>query len=176
MKKTTVLLALFLLVPITCSLAQKHQLYVTYSQSKFIYSSGFEYAFYFNKYIGILAGANGLYKEHKPNQIANSNDDVTLNFHNANVGVCSQPFIMNNHKIGATIGFKTYYSPEFKKLTYYEAGGYYIYFDNSEIRPAFGVDFGIIYSFKRFNSIIKYDTARYKFRFGIGYTFGKKPL
>ncbi len=158
----------------TNAYSQYKNVWLTYSQSKFIYSPGIEANYFFNNRIGIQAGVNSIIHTYNPNQVANVYFNQTFNFYNANVGLSSYFYNKKEQKLGVTVGFKAYYGPNYKFLAHYKTGGYNIYFDSSLWKPNFGVDFGIFYVKNKFTTIAKFDTAQKKIRFGIGYSFGKK--
>lgn len=152
--------------------AQKSNVWLTYGQSKFLYSPGAEFNIFINQHIGFQVGVSTYFQAYDENKIVNSSDANSFNFHNANIGLCSHILNKGEHKFGTTIGCKMYYGPEFKILHYYTNGGYNIYFDSSELRPDYGIDMGLFYSYKKITGLLKFDTARKKIRLGIGYSFG----
>ncbi|MBL4624488.1 MAG: hypothetical protein JKY42_05050 [Flavobacteriales bacterium] len=151
--------------------SQKTNIWITYGQSKFMYSPGVEVNYFFNQHIGLQMAVNTYFEVYNPSQIVNITDDYLFNFYNANLGLSSYLLYTEKHKIGVEIGFEMYYGPEFVLLHKYEQEGYSIYYDSSELRPSYGADFGIFYTFQKISTLIKFDTARKKMRFGIGYTF-----
>lgn len=172
MKSIKILFIIYLLgVCSNVAFAQKTNAWLTYGQSKFMYSPGIEVNHFINKHIGIQIGVNTYFQYFDPQRVTNITDDYTFNFYNTNLGVCAYILQKENHHLGVTAGFKIYYGPEYETLHYYEAGGYYIYFDSSGLNPAYGADFGIFYTFKKITGIIKFDTARNKIRVGLGYSF-----
>ncbi|MCV6630708.1 MAG: hypothetical protein OIF50_12725 [Flavobacteriaceae bacterium] len=154
--------------------AQKANLWMTHGYSKFLQAPGVEANYFFGKHIGVQLGVSAYLQDYNPNQIANTTDDSSINFYNANIGLSHYLLRKPSHALGITAGFKIYYGPNYKPLYFYEEGGYTIYFDNSGLRPSYGADMGIFYNFKRISFLIKFDTAREMFRFGIGYVFIKK--
>ena len=151
--------------------SQQKNIWLTYGQSIFLYSPGVEFNSFVNKRIGFQLGINTYILDYNPKKIINISDYNTFNFYNANIGLCSN--ILNNkkYKLGVVLGFKAYYGPEFKPIHYYKDE--YIYFDSSELRPTYGVDFGFFYTYKRITGLLKFDTARKKLRVGFGFTFNK---
>lgn len=173
MKFKIVIISCFIFFSAT-TFSQKNNVWTTYGQSKFIYSPGLEFNHFFTKHIGIQFGVSMYFQDNEPYRIVNVSDSYSYNFfYNANIGLCTNIINKPKHKLGLTSGFKIYYGPEFDILHYYNAGKYYIYFDSSELRPSYGVDFGVFYSYKKITGLVKFDTARKKIRFGIGYTFGE---
>lgn len=173
MKIIKIILTGWFILILSTAFSQKNNVWLTYGQSTFLYSPGVEFNFFFKKYIGFQIGASTYFEDYNSNKIVNKSSKDLFNFHNANIGLCSNILTKKNSKLGLTLGFKIYYGPEYKHLHYYKDEGYYIYFDASELRPAYGVDFGLFYSYKRITGLLKFDTARKNFRFGFGYTFGK---
>ncbi len=152
--------------------SQQYNVWLTYGQSKFLYLPGAEFNFFINKHIGFQAGFSTNIKCYDENKVVNDSETYPFNLHNGNIGICGNILRRGNHKIGATIGLKAYYGPDFEILHYYKKGGYNIYFDSSELRLDLGVDLGFFYSYKRITGLFKFDTARKKIRIGIGYSFG----
>jgi len=172
MKKLIVLLLLFCSIT-NYSIAQNKNIWLSYGQSKFLYSPGVEFNLFFNNNFGFQIGANTYFQNYDSSQVVNSTDSYSFNFHNTNLGACYRFKYKDNHVFSFSTGVKMYYGANFEFLYFYEQGGYPIYYDSSELRPHFGVDLGISYSYKRISTLIKFDTARERFRFGIGYYFGK---
>lgn len=110
---------------------------------------------------------------HDEIQIVNRTERSSVNFYNANIGICRNFRINENHHLGLTVGGKLYYGPYFREIAYYNQGGYSIFADSFYLRVSTGIDLGIYYSFRRISALIKYDTARKQLRFGIGYRFMK---
>jgi hypothetical protein len=175
-KKDNTLLILIFFLSLNNVSSQKSNIWLSYGQSVFMYSPGIEANLFFNKYIGLQLGVNTYFQTYDRKKIVNVSDDYSFNFYNANINICAYILVKSKHKIGVTTGFKTYYGPEYEVLHYYNHGGYNIYFDSSELRPSYGIDLGLFYLFKRASAILKYDTARNKFRIGIGYSFGQLIL
>lgn len=152
--------------------SQKNNLWLTYGQSKFLYSPGLEFNYFLKKKIGIQVGICTYFQDYDENKIVNYKDFNSFNFHNANLGLCTNVLTKKEHRFGVELGFKVYYGAEFEILNYYKKGGYNIYYDSSELRPAYGIDLGLFYSFKKVTGLLKFDSARQKMRIGIGYLFG----
>ncbi|MCG8412181.1 MAG: hypothetical protein MI739_12950 [Bacteroidales bacterium] len=165
---TLILLCLLSLKPF----AQRNNIWITYGHPKFLYTPGVEANYFLNKYIGIQLGVSTYLLDYNKNQIVNITNNAKFNFYDVNIGACTM-LLNKKHKLGATLGIKVHYAPEFDVLHYYEAKGYNIYFDSSELRPSYGADLGLFYCYKRITGIIKFDTSRNKFRVGIGYSFKK---
>jgi hypothetical protein len=153
--------------------SQQKNIWLTYGQSTFLYSPGIEFNSFINDRIGYQLGINTYILDYNPNQIVNTTDKNKFNFYNANIGLCGNILNKNKFRLGVTLGLKIYYGPEFKTLHYFKDEDYYIYFDSSGFRPKYGVDFGFFYSYRKITALLKYDTARRKLRFGLGYIFGK---
>jgi hypothetical protein len=151
------------------SYCQKSNIWITYGQSKFVYSPGIEANYSFNRYIGIQAGVNGYFQIYDTKQIVNITENILFDFYNTNLGLCTHIIYKEKHKLGLTAGLKGYYGPEYDVLHYYKDGGYNIYYDSWDLEFSYGVDIGIFYTYKRFSTILKFDTARNKLRLGIGY-------
>ena len=167
MNKRILISLVFLILGSTLA-AQKTQLWLTYGQSRFLYAPGIEGTFLFTGRFGIQVGVSSFVQSYPPEQVAKVTEKGSFNFYNANVGLSGYLFRINNHRWGATAGFKVYYGPEFELLHYYRAGGYAVYFDDSQLRPSYGIDMGFYYSYRWFTVVLKYDTARGKIRMGIG--------
>jgi hypothetical protein len=172
MKRNAFILIILLGVQ-TGVLAQKWVSWVTYNQSKFIYSPGLEMNYLFIDRLGINIGIGAYFQAPKEDQIINKKHNSNFSYYDANIGLCSNIIHFDHSSIGAILGFKVYYGPEFKKLHYYKPGGYYIYFDQSFYRPEFGVDLGLTFSMKKISFLTKFDFARYRIKIGIGYVIGR---
>jgi|TARA_B110000967_G_scaffold48661_1_gene49422 hypothetical protein len=166
-------LLFFLSIISNNAFSQQKNIWFTYGQSTFLSSPGIEFNSFVNNSIGYQLGINTYFLNYIPNQIVNISNDDNFNFYNANLGICSNILNINNSSIALTLGFKIYYGPEFKALHYYKDEDYYIYFDSSELRPEYGIDFGLSYSYRKITAILKFDSARRNLRFGLGYIFGK---
>lgn len=158
------------------SQAQRANVWLTYNQSKFIYSPGIEVNFLIRNYLGIQIGANTYFNKPDKNKVVNISEKCEFNFYNTNIGACGNIIHNTIHQLGGTLGIKLYYGADYKYLTHFTDGGYDIYYDASEYLIDLGLDIGLYYSYKRINTILKFDTARYKWRFGIGYRLGKKSF
>lgn len=149
--------------------------WLTYGQSKFIYSPGIEAVYKFSPSFGIQAGLAFFYKNHQDYQVVNVSKFGTFNLYNGNLGASYSLIKKGNHALSANAGGKFYYGPEFDFLHHYENGDYKIYFDSAPYRFVFGMDFGLCHQFKKWSYLLKFDTSRNKFRLGLGYTFGVMP-
>ena len=172
MKIIKILFLVIIIIPNT-AFSQQKNIWLTYGYSAFLYSPGIEFNSSINDNIGYQLGVNTYILDHNPNQIVNLSNDAKFNFYNANVGIFRNVLNINNCTLGVTLGVKVYYGPEFENLYFYSYGDYNIYFDNSELRPTYGLDSGIFYSYRKITAILKYDTSRNKFRIGLGYVFSK---
>lgn len=153
--------------------AQKSTVWLTYSQSKFIYSPGIEYAYFFTQYIGLQAAVNIYTQNPNPAQVTGINEGHRASpFYNANVGVTSYIWSKENYQIAANVGLKLYYGSNFHRLHYYEAEDYYIYYDSFDNAVVYGVDMGLSFTYNKISCLLKYDTAYNKVRVGFGYAFG----
>lgn len=161
--------------------SQEKNIWLTYGQSAFLYSPGVEFNFFLNKKVGLQLGFNTYILDYNPKRIvnisgsslSNISPDHKFNFYNANIGICRNIFSNTNYKLGATLGLKFYYGPDFQPLYYFKEEDYYIYFDSSDLEAEYGIDFGLFYTYKRVTALLKFDNARRKLRFGIGFTFNK---
>ena len=172
MKIIKILFLVIIIIPNT-AFSQQKNIWLTYGYSTFLYSPGIEFNSSINDNIGYQLGVNTYILDYNPNQIVNLSNDDKFNFYNANVGIFGNVLNINNSILGVTLGVKVYYGPEFKTLHYYSYGDYNIYFDNSELRPTYGLDSGVFYSYRKITAILKYDTSRRKLRIGLGYVFYK---
>ena len=152
--------------------AQKANVWFTYGHSKFLYSPGIEANYFINEHLGFQVAVNGYFQLYNPERIVNVSNKDFFNFYNANIGLCSYLFKIEDNNLGITAGFKIYYGPKYEVLHYYKAGGYNIYFDSFNLSPEYGVDLGLFYVYKNISTIIKFDTARNTVRIGIGVFFG----
>jgi hypothetical protein len=168
---TRTLLIIMTLLITQLTIAQKTNVMLSYSQSKFIYSPGLEISHFISPKIGIEFGINTYFINYQSDQLVNITDNYLFNIYNLNIGICGK--ITNNEKIkvDGTIGAKVYYGPEFTPLHYFESEDYYIYYDSSEFRPDLGIDVGLICHIKKYLTGVKYDTARNKLRLLVGYSF-----
>ena len=156
---------------------QNKNIMFTYQQSKFIYSPGLEFNYYFKEKSGLNLGINFFIFNYEPTQLVNiSNhyiiDHNGLHFYNFNIGFCHRFLNYNKFKITASIGGKWSYGPNFKPLYFYEESGHYIYYDAAtEGKNNFGIDTGIFSYFQSYIFGIKFSTDNYKFRYVIGWEF-----
>lgn len=170
MKNSLIIIILILLIP-TIGYSQKWISWITYSQSKFVYSPGIEINYLPIDRLGINIGVGAYIQAPDKDQIINKTHDSNFSYYNANIGLCSNIVHFEKSSLGSTVGLKVYYGPDFRKLHYYNQGGYYIYFDQSFYRPEFGLDLGLSYSMRKISFLAKFDFARRRIRVGIGYVF-----
>lgn len=147
--------------------------WLTYGQSKFVYSPGIEAIYKFSPSFGIQLGLAFFYQNYQEYQVVNISKFGVFNLYNGNLGGSYSLLKKGNHTVSVNAGGKFYYGPEFDFLHYYNNGNYKIYFDSAPYRFVFGMDFGICHQFKRCSYLLKFDTTRNKLRLGLGYTFGK---
>lgn len=145
--------------------------WLTFGQSKFIFSPGIEACYLFHPRIGVNGGISLYIQDPDHIRVTNITHNPSINFYNANVGLSGYLFRFENQSIGLIAGFKLYYGPDFRRLHYYKEGGYYIYFDASSLKVDYGPDIGIFYSYKKFNFLAKWDFVRNRLRVGVGYRF-----
>tara|TARA_B100000963_G_C22596353_1_gene658019 strand:+ start:1351 stop:1881 length:531 start_codon:yes stop_codon:yes gene_type:complete len=156
---------------------QNKNIMLTYQQSKFIYSPGLEFNYFFNEKTAINLGINSFIFEYEPSQLVNiSNHYITnhnhLHFYNFNIGLCYVFFNYKSFKISGLIGGKWSYGPHFKPLYFYEDGNYYIYYDSAiEGQSDFGIDTGVFSYIGRFILGVKFSTDNNKLRYSIGWAF-----
>ena len=172
MKARKVLSLVFVCVIALNLSAQKSTLWLTYGQSKFIYSPGIEYAFFFNKHIG-LQGALGFYIQHVDLERVVNESYKAYPFYNANLGLCSYVLKRDDFQVVANVGVKMYHGSNFHRLHYYEGGGYYIYYDSFDNELVYGVDMGMSFNYGKMSCLLKYDTAYRQVRIGLGFSFGQ---
>lgn len=175
MKTKKCLMGLFFVMLVGQVCAQKSTLWLSYSQSPFVYSPGVEYAHFFGKRnIGIQAAINPAFIDIEPERVSNAGTLANFQlFHNFNLGICAKLLSEGKQTLGASLGAKVYYGSDYRVLDYYETGGYNIYYDFYESQPAIGYDFGLFYNYDRLSALFKYDTACGRIRLGIGYNFGE---
>jgi hypothetical protein len=165
---------IFLLTLINTNVfAQKATIWATYGHSKFMLSPGIEANYMLNNKIGLQMGAGSYIQVLNTNKISSTTADDVFNLYNANLGICTYVYKKNDERIGFTSGLKVYYGPDYKPLQYYKEEGYYIYYDSSLFKIDYGLDFGIFYVKDKLSFLLKFDTARNKFRIGLGYSFSK---
>ena len=148
--------------------------WLTYGHSKYVYSPGAEACYQFRPYLGINLGISVYLQYPDLSRVTNITHNSTFNFHNANLGLSGYVFRSENHSAGVIAGFKLYYGPDYRKLTWYGDGGYYIYHDASFLYPDYGPDLGLFYNYRKLSLLGKWDFARNRFRLGIGYRFHMK--
>ena len=148
--------------------------WLTYSQSKYIYSPGVEVCYHFRERVGINLGLGVYFQSPQKPRLTNITHEASFGFYFVNLGVSTYLFKSGNHSIGLITGCKLYYGPDYRKSHYYEEGGYYIYFDASSLQPDYGLDVGIFYAYKKLTMLSKWDFARNRFRLGIGYSFSSR--
>lgn len=171
MRSTRLILILPLLFIMNFAKAGDPICWLTYSQSKYVFSPGVEACYLIRPYIGVNAGISLYIQEPDYSRVTNITHNTSLGFYNANLGLASNFLRLEEHSLGLIAGFKLYYGPDFRKLHYYEDGGYYIYFDASSFKPDYGLDLGIFYLYKNYSVLVKWDFARNRWRAGIGYRF-----
>jgi len=148
--------------------------WLTYGQSKYIFSPGIEACYLFHPYIGVNCGISLYIQNPDHSRVTNITHNPAFNFYNANLGLSGYLFRFEKQSVGLIAGFKLYYGPDFRRLHYYKEGGYYIYFDASSLKVDYGPDIGVFYSYKKFNFLAKWDFVRNRLRVGIGYRFKLK--
>lgn len=172
MKVIKSLLILLLIAP--SANAGEPLCWLTYGHSKYVGSPGIEACYLFRPRIGVNLGAGFYFQNPDHSRLTNITHEAGTGFYSANIGLSGYIYDFNDHSAGMILGFKLYYGPDYRKLRYYEEGGYYLYFDASFLHPDYGLDFGIFYAYRRFSLIGKFDLARNRFRLGIGYRFNIK--
>lgn len=172
--KVKISLIFFFFIAPQLSIAQKANLWVTYTHSKYLHSPGIESNYFFNNYFGVQLGASVYFQKYEQNEITNYCEDYSFKFYNANLGLAVNIINSEKHNFGITSGFKIYYGPDFKPLHYYKKEHYMIYYDASGFQPTYGLDLGMFYNFKHLTTLLKFDTARNQLRIGVGYTFKRK--
>ncbi|MDG1518639.1 MAG: hypothetical protein P8Q42_11475 [Flavobacteriales bacterium] len=173
MKKIKILVIICFILLGLKGFSNTTSVWLTYGQSKFVYSPGIEAIYKFSPSFGIQLGLAFFYQNYQEYQVVNISKFGVFNLYNGNLGGSYSLFKKGNHTVSVNAGGKFYYGPEFDFLHYYNNGNYKIYFDSAPYRFVFGMDFGICHQFKRCSYLLKFDTARNKFRLGLGYTFGK---
>ncbi|RLD49246.1 MAG: hypothetical protein DRI97_18240 [Bacteroidetes bacterium] len=171
MRKVKLIVFISVLLSINEVKAGEPLYWLTYSQSKYIYSPGIEACYHFRERMGVNLGLGVYFQNPDPSSLTNITHNVSFGFYCANIGVSGYLFNFENHSAGLIAGFKLYYGPDYRKLRYYEEGGYYIYHDASDLQPDYGLDLGIFYVYKKFTLLGKWDFVRNRFRVGIGYRF-----
>ncbi len=145
--------------------------WASYGHSKYVSSPGLEACYLFHPRIGLNAGLAVYLQYPDRSRLTSMTFTTDFGFYNANLGVAGYLFRYGEHGLGLTAGLKLWYGPDYRKLRYYEQGGYYIYFDASSLQAEYGPDIGIFYTWGRFAFLGKFDFARNRFRLGIGYRF-----
>jgi hypothetical protein len=151
--------------------AGEPSLWLSYGQSKFISSPGVEFIYMFIPKFGIDLGVNCYLQYPKYQQLNSIIHEAKFGFFSANLGLSSYLYNSQNHSFGIISGIILYYGPDYRRLRYYENGGYFIYYDGSSLQPDFGLDVGMIYTYNKISFLTKWDFARSRFRIGIGYQF-----
>ncbi|KPK86189.1 MAG: hypothetical protein AMS27_05595 [Bacteroides sp. SM23_62_1] len=176
MRSIRLILIILVLFITNCVKAGEPLWWLTYSQSRYIFSPGIEACYLFHPHIGVNAGISAYIQNPDHSKVSNITHNPSFNFYNANIGLSGYLFRFENQSVGLIAGFKLYYGPDFRKLHYYEEGGYYIYFDASSLKVDYGFDMGIFYSYKKIVLLAKWDFARNRVRLGIGYRFKLKNI
>lgn len=145
--------------------------WVTYGQSKFVASPGFEAGYFFNPYLGINLGVGFYIQNPDFLQLTSIIHEASGGFYSGNIGYSGYLYQSEIHSIGIITGFKFYYGPDYRKLRYYEEGSYYIYYDSASLKMDYGLDMGVFYTHKKISLLAKWDFARNRFRIGLGYVF-----
>lgn len=148
--------------------------WLTYGHSKYVGSPGIEACYLFRPRIGVNLGVSFFFQNPDHSRLTNITHDAGFGFYNANAGLAGYVFNSGNHFVGLIAGFKLYYGPDYRKLRFYEEGGYYLYFDASFLHPDYGLDIGLFYAYRKFTLLGKFDLARNRFRLGIGYRLNLK--
>jgi len=168
------ILFISVLISVTEVMAGEPLCWLTYSQSKYIYSPGIEASYHFRERLGVNLGLGVYFQNPDQSKLTNITHEDSFGFYFLNAGVSGYLFKSEDHSIGLISGVKLYYGPDYRKLRYYEEGGYYIYFDASSLQPDYGLDLGIFYVYKKLTILSKWDFARNRFRLGIAYRFNFK--
>ena len=145
--------------------------WLTYGHSKYVFSPGLEACYFFLPYLGVNLGVSVYIQNPDYSRLTGITHDASFGFSSVNVGYSVNVFRSENHAAGLIAGFKLYYGPDYRKLRYYEEGGYYIYYDASSLETDYGIDTGIFYLYKKYTLLGKWDFVRNRFRLGIGYRF-----
>lgn len=165
--KPTIILILIHISGLTIS--QNANVWLTYSQAKFVYSPGLEGNYFFHQNAGIQAGISGFILDNQPNLVANQNLAYSNWLYDINFDIVIRTIRYKPGIIGFAIGLKIYDGPEYKPLTRYN--DYILYYESSHWNADYGIDFGLFYSFHKISCLLKFDTARMQARFGLGYAF-----
>lgn len=152
-------------------LAQKGNIWLTYGEAKFMYTPGIEGNYYFNKHIGVQMGLQFFFEDVNPDQLANVSKFRSSDFYSLNINATSYIFTNEKHSLGFTSGIKLIMGPDYELLYRNELSDYEIYFNSAEFAGEFSLDLGLSYRYNRLTSLIKFDTSRKDFVFGLGYCF-----
>jgi len=145
--------------------------WISSGYSKYMVTPGIEACYFFRPHLGINLGVSTYIQYPDHSSITNITHDASFGFSNANLGFSGYLLMLENHRAGLITGFKIYYGPDYRKLRYYDEGGYYIYYDASSLQIDYGLDLGIFYIYKKASLLCKWDFARNRIRVGIGYRF-----
>jgi len=145
--------------------------WVTSGYSKYMVTPGIEACYLFRPQLGINLGISTYLQYPDHSCITNITHNAPFGFFNANLGFSGYFLKLDNHRAGLITGFRIYYGPDYRKLRYYDEGGYYIYYDASSLQIDYGLDLGIYYIYKKVSLLCKWDFARNRIRVGIGYRF-----
>lgn len=151
--------------------AQKHNVWVTYSQAKYVYTPGIEGSYFFNRYIGLQLGLNVFIDGYENDHVANISKFGKFNLYSLNINPCTYFIHRENSSIGFTAGAKLINGPDYDLL--YKGSDYKIYFNSVDYHTELSIDLGVFYRFKHFTSSLKFDTTRKDFGIGLGYSFGE---
>ena len=154
--------------------AQKANVWLTYTQPKFVYAPGVEGNYFFNKYIGIQVGACVFFENYNKDQIVNTANYGSFNFLSTNLNAVTHIYSKGKHSVGFTTGVKLYYGPHYKLLFDSDSKEYEVYFNASNLEVDLGIDFGLTYRYKKISSLFKFETGRKNITIGIGYNFGTR--
>jgi len=170
----TIKYCLFILMLLPASLmAQKSNLWLSYSHTPFVHSPGLEMAYFFTPRIGIQSGINSAFLSTiDPEQVVSPPEEQrSYLFHNLNLGACFWLLEEDEHRLGATLGLKVFLGPHYELLHYYEEGDYGIYYNSDYSFAQLGSDWGLFYTYKHYSFLLKYNTVYHNVRAGIGWTF-----
>ena len=154
-----------------CAKAGEPLLWLSYGHSKYVASPGIEASYLFKDRLGVNLGVSFYYQYPDHSKVTSITHDASFGFYNTNLGFAVKVLSHEDHAVGLIAGFKLYYGPDYRKLRYYEEGGYYIWFDASSLQPDYGLDTGVFYTYRRIAILGKWDFARNRFRLGIAYRF-----
>jgi hypothetical protein len=145
--------------------------WLSYGHSKYVASPGLEAAWLFRDRVGLNLGVGFYYQYPDHSRVTSLTHDASFGFYCAYLGLAAKLFTHQEHSAGLIAGFKLYYGPDFRKLRYYEEGGYPLWFDASSLQPDYGPDLGLFYTYRKLAFLAKWDFARRRFRLGFGYSF-----